>query len=128
MKKTDKEWKESLSPQQYSILREKGTEPPFSGKYYKYDENGVYMCAACGAELFKSDHKYESGSGWPSFYKPLANDAIIETPDTSLGMNRIELTCANCGSHLGHVFPDGPQPTGLRYCINSLSMDFKKDE
>ena len=128
MKKSDKEWKESLSPEQYHVLREKGTEKPFSGKYYRNKENGMYLCAACGAKLFDSATKYESGSGWPSFYKPYSKDAVSEHKDSSLGMERIEITCSNCGGHLGHVFPDGPNPTGLRYCINSLSMDFKKNE
>jgi peptide-methionine (R)-S-oxide reductase len=126
MKKSDKEWKKELSPEQYYILREKGTEPPFSGKLYHNKEDGIYHCAACGSALFKSDTKYDSGSGWPSFYEPVSKDAVIEHTDTSHGMIRTEITCGNCGGHLGHVFPDGPQPTGQRYCVNSLSLDFKK--
>ena len=125
-KQSDKEWKKELSPQQYYILREKGTEPPFSGELYTNKEDGSYLCAACGNELFKSDKKYESGSGWPSFYQPVSQDAINEESDNSHGMVRTEITCSNCGGHLGHVFPDGPKPTGLRYCINSISLDFKK--
>jgi len=124
--KSDKEWKEKLSPEQYKILREKGTEQPFSGELYTNKEDGTYLCAACGNKLFKSDSKYESGSGWPSFYEPLSKDAISEESDDSHGMRRTEITCSNCGGHLGHVFPDGPKPTGLRYCINSVSLDFKK--
>jgi peptide-methionine (R)-S-oxide reductase len=125
-KKSDKEWKEKLSPQQYYILREKGTEPPFSGTLYHNKDDGMYHCAACGSPLFKSDTKYDSGSGWPSFYEPVSKEAISEHSDDSLGMKRTEITCSNCGGHLGHVFPDGPNPTGLRYCVNSVSMDFKK--
>ena len=125
-KKSDKEWKEKLSPDQYYILREKGTEPPFSGKLYHNKEKGIYHCAACGSALFKSDTKYDSGSGWPSFFEPVSKDAVNEHQDSSLGMIRTEITCNNCGGHLGHVFPDGPKPTGLRYCVNSISLDFKK--
>ena len=125
---SDKEWKEKLSPEQYQILREKGTEPAFSGALYTNKENGTYLCAACGNELFKSDTKYDSGSGWPSFYEPVSKDAINEEKDNSHGMIRIEVTCTNCGGHLGHLFPDGPKPTGQRYCVNSLSLDFKKDK
>ncbi|MGI8770674.1 MAG: peptide-methionine (R)-S-oxide reductase MsrB [Acidobacteriaceae bacterium] len=122
--KTDAEWRAQLTPEQYHVTREKGTEAPFSGALYHNHADGMYHCVACGAELFKSDTKFESGSGWPSFYLP-ANSAAVEThEDTSLGMRRIEATCARCGAHLGHIFPDGPKPTGLRYCINSLSLDF----
>jgi len=127
MKKSDKEWKEELSAQRYYVLREKGTEPPFSGELYHNKDNGTYLCAGCGTALFKSDSKYDSGSGWPSFYEPLSGKAIAEHSDSTLGMTRTEITCSNCGGHLGHVFPDGPKPTGLRYCVNSLSLDFKKD-
>lgn len=123
---SDKEWKEKLSPEQYKVLREKGTEPPFSGALYTNKEDGTYLCAACGNKLFNSETKYDSGSGWPSFYEAVSKDAINEEKDSSHGMTRIEITCSNCGSHLGHVFPDGPRPTGLRYCVNSLSLDFKK--
>lgn len=128
MKKSDKEWKEKLTPEQYHVLREKGTEQPFTGKYYTNKEDGTYLCAACGSALFGSDTKYESGSGWPSFYEPLSMEAIDEEMDKSHGMIRTEVKCKNCGSHLGHVFPDGPKPSGLRYCINSLSLDFKKNK
>ena len=122
--KTEDEWREELSPEQYRVLREKGTEPAFTGQYYKNEETGVYHCAACGSPLFSSEAKYESGSGWPSFYEPI-DGAMVETEeDRSFGMRRTEVHCATCGSHLGHVFPDGPRPTGLRYCINSISLDF----
>ncbi len=124
--KTEKAWAEKLTPQQYQVLRQCGTEPPFTGKYVFNKKDGDYYCAACGALLFSSDTKYDSGSGWPSFYAPADNKNILEVPDTSLGMHRIEIKCAHCGSHLGHVFPDGPHPTGLRYCVNSLALDFKE--
>jgi len=124
--KSDKKWKDKLSQEQYYILREKGTEPAFSGELYTNKEDGSYLCAACGTELFKSDSKYDSGSGWPSFYEPVSKDAIMEETDSSHGMTRLEIMCSNCGGHLGHVFPDGPKPTGLRYCVNSVSLDFKK--
>ena len=126
MKKTKEEWKEELSPKQYHTLFEKGTEQPFSGEFYQHKENGTYLCAACGNELFESETKYDSGSGWPSFYKPYKEGSVEEEKDTSHGMVRMEVHCSNCGGHLGHVFPDGPQPGGLRYCINSTSMKFKK--
>ena len=122
--KTEKQWQQELSTEQYRILRQCGTEPPFTGKYYKTKDNGTYHCAACGAVLFSSDTKYDSGSGWPSFYAAIDKEAITE--DTSYGMRRIEIKCAKCGSHLGHIFPDGPQPTGLRYCVNSASLEFEK--
>jgi len=124
--KTEEEWKKVLSPQQYEVLREKGTEAPFSGKYYLHKEKGVYVCAACGAELFRSDTKFDSGCGWPSFFDAIDSSKIVYTKDMSHGMVRTEITCAKCGGHLGHVFDDGPAPTGTRYCINSLSIDFKK--
>ncbi len=127
VEKTDAEWRAQLTPEQYHVTREKGTEAPFSGALYHNHADGMYHCVACGAELFKSDTKFESGSGWPSFYLPANSDAVTTHEDTSLGMRRIEATCARCGAHLGHVFPDGPKPTGLRYCINSLSLDFKKE-
>jgi peptide-methionine (R)-S-oxide reductase len=128
MSKTDEEWKRQLDPQQYRVLRKKGTEPAFTGKYLHNKDKGIYVCAACGAELFSSDTKYDSGSGWPSFWTALAKDNIVEVPDRALGMERIEILCKNCGGHLGHVFDDGPQPTGMRYCVNSLSLDFKKND
>ncbi len=126
IKKTDAEWKAQLSPEQYRVLREKGTEPAFTGKYNINKEKGMYVCAGCGSPLFSSDTKFDSGCGWPSFYEALDKDKIKEVRDTSFGMVRIEILCANCGGHLGHVFDDGPKPTGLRYCVNSLSLDFKK--
>lgn len=127
MKKSDQQWREKLSAEQYHVLREKGTEAPFSGAYYAHKEDGSYLCAACGSKLFDSKTKYESGSGWPSFYAPYSKGAIKENVDKTHGMERSEIICSNCGGHLGHVFPDGPNPTGLRYCINSLSMEFKKN-
>jgi peptide-methionine (R)-S-oxide reductase len=134
VEKSEEEWKKILSPEEYRILRQKGTERAFSGKYDKFYEPGTYSCAACGFELFKSDTKFNSGCGWPSFYAAAAGDRIKQTQDLSHGMVRIEVTCARCGGHLGHVFDDAPdQPTGLRYCINSVSIKFtpageKKDE
>ena len=128
MKKKDDEWKLTLSPEQYKVLRECGTEPPFTGKYVNHKENGVYVCAGCGNELFSSDTKYESGSGWPSFWDQVSEDAIERREDNSLWMKRTEIVCKKCGGHLGHIFDDGPNPTGLRYCVNSLSLDFKKKD
>lgn len=124
VEKSKEEWKEELSPEVFHIMREKGTERPFSGKYYKFDEEGVYVCAACGNALFKSDTKFNSGSGWPSFYAPYSKERIETKEDLSGGMERTEVLCARCGGHLGHVFEDGPDPTGLRYCINSMVLDF----
>ena len=128
MNKTDEEWKKELDPQQYRVLRKKATEPAFTGKLLHNKENGVYTCAGCGTELFSSDTKYDSGSGWPSFWTTLAKDKIVEIPDRALGMDRVEIVCKNCGGHLGHLFDDGPQPTGMRYCVNSLSLGFKKKD
>jgi len=125
IQKTEEEWRKELTPEQYAILRKKGTEPAFTGALYHNHADGSYHCAACGAELFKSDAKFDSGSGWPSFYLPADNSAIETHEDTTYGMRRVEVTCARCGGHLGHVFPDGPKPTGLRYCINSASLKFE---
>ncbi|MEM8963884.1 MAG: peptide-methionine (R)-S-oxide reductase MsrB [Acidobacteriota bacterium] len=126
--KTDAEWQQELTPEQYRILREKGTERAFTGEYYKNDDAGVYRCAGCGEPLFDSSTKYESHSGWPSFYAPVAEGAVEEERDTSHGMIRTEVLCGACGGHLGHVFPDGPRPTGMRYCINSASLVFSSND
>jgi peptide-methionine (R)-S-oxide reductase len=120
--KTDIDWRTELTPQQYHVLREKGTERAFTGEYWNDHRPGVYRCAACGNELFDSDAKFESGTGWPSFYVPVAPDAVDEEQDRSFFMTRTEVECAVCGGHLGHLFPDGPRPTGLRYCINSAAL------
>ncbi len=125
IEKTDAEWRAELTPEQYHVMRQKGTEPAFSGKLYRNHADGSYRCAACGAELFSSDTKFESGSGWPSFSLPANAEAVQSHEDKSYGMTRTEVTCARCGAHLGHVFPDGPGPDGLRYCINSLSLGFE---
>jgi peptide-methionine (R)-S-oxide reductase len=124
--RTDSEWREALSPEQYRVLRQKGTEAPFSGEYDHTFEPGSYHCAGCGAVLFESDAKYDSGCGWPAFYAPADDDAIDEEVDTSHGMVRTEVLCASCGGHLGHVFPDGPHPTGVRYCINSAALKLEE--
>ena len=129
IEKSDQEWQQELDPERYRVLREAGTEPPFSGEYTYSKDTGMYRCGACGADLFSSDTKFDSGTGWPSFTEPAVAEAIELREDKSDFMTRTEVLCARCGSHLGHVFPDGPGPTGQRYCINSLSLDLdKKDE
>ncbi|MCC6690595.1 MAG: peptide-methionine (R)-S-oxide reductase MsrB [Bacteroidia bacterium] len=127
MHKTNEEWKKILSPEQFRVLREKGTERPFSGEYETNYKSGTYVCAACGQLLFQSDTKFDAGCGWPSFYREAAKGHIVEKLDNTLGMKRTEIVCARCGGHLGHVFDDGPEPTGLRYCVNSVSLKFIPD-
>jgi peptide-methionine (R)-S-oxide reductase len=126
IEKTEQEWRRELTPEQYRVLREKGTEAPFSGEYDHVFEPGRYRCAGCGAELFRSDAKYDSGCGWPAFFAPATEAALEEETDTTYGIVRTEVLCASCGGHLGHVFPDGPAPTGLRYCINSAALKLEE--
>jgi peptide-methionine (R)-S-oxide reductase len=126
--KTEEEWKKQLSPEQFHVARKAGTEPAFTGKYWDTKEKGTYNCVCCGAPLFESDTKFNSGTGWPSFYKPLDPAAVAEHTDSTYGMVRTEARCAKCDAHLGHVFPDGPKPTGLRYCMNSASLDLKPEK
>jgi peptide-methionine (R)-S-oxide reductase len=128
VRKTDDEWRAELDPERYEVLRHGATEPPWSGDLNFIHEDGVFRCGACGAELFRSGAKFDSGSGWPSFFEPLTSDAVETEEDVSHGMRRIEVRCAACDSHLGHVFPDGPDPTGLRYCINSLALEFEPED
>ena len=127
IRKTDEAWHEQLDAEQYEVTRGAGTERPFSGKYWDCKDAGTYKCVCCGQELFRSERKYESGTGWPSFSEPTNSDALVEHSDGSLGMVRTEVVCSRCDAHLGHVFPDGPEPTGLRYCMNSASLDLEPD-
>jgi peptide-methionine (R)-S-oxide reductase len=126
--KSDAEWQQNLSPEQFQVARKAGTEPAFTGKYWDEKEKGTYACVCCGQPLFSSETKYNSGTGWPSFFQPLGKDAVIEHTDASYGMVRTEVRCSKCDAHLGHLFEDGPKPTGMRYCMNSASLDLKKED
>jgi len=125
--KTEQEWREQLSPEAFQVCRQHGTEAPFTGEYYNSKKNGLYHCVCCDAPLFTSDTKFDSGTGWPSYFEPYSEDTIKEIRDTSFGMTRVEVLCNKCDAHLGHVFPDGPEPTGLRYCINSVCLTLKEE-
>lgn len=128
IEKSDEEWRKLLTPEQFAVTRQKGTERAFTGRYWDLHDKGLYLCVCCGNELFSSDTKYDSGCGWPSFYAPLKDEQVETEPDNSYGMRRTEVMCSRCGAHLGHVFEDGPQPTGLRFCMNSASLNFIKRE